>query len=57
MSIFDEVILDDLDDEIEVAYCEECLQPYWNENDLGLCQKCLKNSDNSDYKKENKWKK
>ena len=51
MSIFDEVILDDLDEEIEVAYCEECLQPFWNENDLGLCPKCLKNSDNSDYKK------
>ena len=49
-------ILDDLDDEIEVAYCEECLQPYWNEDDLGLCKRCRKNSDNSDYKKgNNKW--
>jgi hypothetical protein len=53
----DDPILDDLDDEIEVAYCEECLQPYWNEDDLGLCKRCRKNSDNSDYKKgNNKWK-
>ena len=52
----DDPILDDLDEEIEVAYCEECLQPYWNEDDLGLCKRCLKNSDNSDYKKgNNKW--
>ena len=52
----DDPILDDLDDEIEVAYCEECLQTYWNEDDLGLCKRCRKNSDNSDYKKgNNKW--
>ena len=51
MPIFDEVLLDDLDNEIETAYCEECLQPFWNENDLDLCKRCLKNSDNSDYKK------
>lgn len=52
----DDPLLDDLDNEIEVAYCEECLQPYWNEDDLGLCKRCRKNSDNSDYKKgNNKW--
>jgi len=55
MVMFDDVILDNLDDEIEVAYCEECLQPYWNDNDLGLCPKCLKNSDNSAYKKGKKY--
>lgn len=53
----DDPLLDDLDEEIEVAYCEECLQPYWNEDDLGLCKRCRKNSENSDYKKGNiKWK-
>ena len=49
----DDPLLDDLDEEIEVAYCEECLQPYWNEDDLGLCKRCRKNSENSDYKKGN----
>ena len=49
--IFDELIVDDLDNEIETTYCEECLQPFWDEQDLGLCKRCLKNSENSDYKK------
>jgi len=47
----DDPLLDDLDNEIETTYCEECLQPFWDDQDLGLCKRCLRNSENSDYKK------